>query len=107
MRGGGTAKRAPRDTGEVFLDRRLRVQSRLRARALPGHQAQHPIPEKDTWQMISGRVESGETGWEVALTEIEEETGLVPGRFYSTDLLEQFYEPAQNCVNSSRSSSAS
>jgi dATP pyrophosphohydrolase len=54
---------------------------------------------KDTWQMVSGRVEPGETGWEAALREIEEETGLVPDRFYSTDLIEQFYEPAQNCVN--------
>jgi dATP pyrophosphohydrolase len=53
---------------------------------------------KDTWQMVSGRVEPGETGWEAALREVEEETGLVPDRFYSADLLEQFYEPAQNCV---------
>lgn len=54
---------------------------------------------KDTWQMVSGRVEPGETGWEAALREIEEETGLVPDRFYSANLLEQFYEPNQNCVN--------
>lgn len=54
---------------------------------------------KDTWQMVSGRVEPGETGWEAALREIEEETGLVPDRFYSAELIEQFYEPAQNCVN--------
>lgn len=54
---------------------------------------------KDTWQMVSGRIEPGETGWEAALREIEEETGLVPDRFYSADILEQFYEPSQNCVN--------
>src|SRR3712207_5083381 len=49
--------------------------------------------------MVSGRVETGESGWEAALREIEEETGLMPDRFYSADLIEQFYEPAQNCVN--------
>lgn len=54
---------------------------------------------KGTWQMVSGRVEPGETGWEAALREIKEETGLVPDRFYSADILEQFYEPDQNCIN--------
>jgi dihydroneopterin triphosphate diphosphatase len=54
---------------------------------------------KGSWQMVSGRVEPGETGWEAALREIEEETGLVPDRFYSAEIIEQFYEPAQNCVN--------
>ena len=49
---------------------------------------------KGSWQMVSGRVEAGETGWEAALREIEEETGLVPDRFYSAELIEQFYEPA-------------
>ncbi len=50
----------------------------------------------DTWQMISDRIEHGEKAWEAALREIEEETGLVPGRFYFTDALEQFYEINQN-----------
>ena len=49
---------------------------------------------KGSWQMVSGRVEPGETGWEADLREIEEETGLVPDRFYSAELIEQFYEPA-------------
>jgi dihydroneopterin triphosphate diphosphatase len=53
---------------------------------------------RGTWQMISGAVEPGETGWEAALREIEEETGLVPDRFYSADLLEQFYRPDIDCV---------
>ena len=54
---------------------------------------------KGSWQMVSGRVEPGETGWEATLREIEEETGLVPDRLYPAELIEQFYEPAQNCVN--------
>ena len=32
------------------------------------------------------------------LREIEEETGLIPDRFYSADILEQLYRPDQNCV---------
>ncbi len=53
----------------------------------------------DTWQMISGRIEHGEKALEAALREIEEETGLVPDRLYSTDALEQFYEINQHCIN--------
>ena len=53
---------------------------------------------KGTWQMVSGAVEAGESGWRAALREIEEETGLVPDRFYSADILEQFYRPDINCV---------
>jgi dihydroneopterin triphosphate diphosphatase len=52
-----------------------------------------------TWQMISGKVEPGETGWEAALREIQEETGLTPDRFYSANSLEAFYEVEQNCIN--------
>ncbi len=52
-----------------------------------------------TWQMISGRLERGEKGWEAALREIKEETGLVPDRFYSANTLEAFYEVQQNCIN--------
>jgi dATP pyrophosphohydrolase len=53
---------------------------------------------EDSWQMISGAVEPGETGWEAALREIKEEAGLVPDRFYSADILEQFYRPDLNCI---------
>jgi len=52
-----------------------------------------------TWQMISGRIEHGEKGWEAALREIKEETGLVPDRFYSANTIEAFYEVNQNCIN--------
>jgi dATP pyrophosphohydrolase len=53
---------------------------------------------KGTWQMVSGAVEAGESGWGAVLREIEEETGLVPERFYSADILEQFYRPDIDCV---------
>ncbi|MBN2209864.1 MAG: NUDIX domain-containing protein [Sedimentisphaerales bacterium] len=53
----------------------------------------------DTWQMVSGALEKGETAWEAALREIEEETGLVPDRLYSINDVELFYEINQNCIN--------
>lgn len=54
---------------------------------------------KGSWQQVSGRIEPGETGWQAALREIREETGLVPARFYSANETEVFYEPRQNCIN--------
>lgn len=52
----------------------------------------------ETWQMISGLVEAGETAVQAALREIEEETGLIPERFYSANVLEGFYEIHNNCI---------
>lgn len=44
------------------------------------------------WCQIAGAIEAGETAWQAALREVEEETGLRPSRFYSADIYEQFYE---------------
>ena len=52
----------------------------------------------ETWQMISGLLETGETAVQAALREIEEETGLVPERFFSANVLEGFYEIQRNCI---------
>lgn len=52
-----------------------------------------------TWQMVAGRIEQGEAGWQAALREVMEETGLRPDRFYATDTVEAFYDPDQNCIN--------
>ena len=52
----------------------------------------------ETWQMISGVLEAGESAVQAALREIEEETGLAPERFYSANLLEEFYDIQQNCI---------
>jgi len=51
-----------------------------------------------TWGQIGGAIEAGETAWEAALREIREEANLVPDRFYSADVCEQFYEAYAECV---------
>ncbi len=52
-----------------------------------------------TWQMVSGKIEKGDTAWQAALREIKEETGLIPDRLYSVNEVELFYEVSQNCIN--------
>ncbi len=44
-----------------------------------------------TWQMVTGGVHIGETAWETALREIQEETGIIPDSLYSADTVETFY----------------
>jgi len=44
------------------------------------------------WCQIAGKVEEGETAWQCALRELDEETGLKPDTLYSADTCEQFYE---------------
>ena len=50
------------------------------------------------WCQIAGSIEEGETAWQAALRELEEETGLTPLSFYSADTCEQFYEAARDAV---------
>ena len=50
------------------------------------------------WCQISGKIEPGETASQAALREMKEETGLIPSRFYSADLCEQFYEIGRNSI---------
>lgn len=51
------------------------------------------------WCQIAGAVEAGETGWQAALRETREETGLVPELLYSADICEQFYEAERNVIS--------
>lgn len=51
-----------------------------------------------TWTYIAGHVEFGETGWQAALRELAEETGLKPDTLYTSSFCEQFYDPSHDCI---------
>lgn len=50
------------------------------------------------WTYIAGHLEHGETGWQAALRELHEETGLRPDALYSADACESYYDPAHDRV---------
>ncbi len=43
------------------------------------------------WSYVAGHVEAGETGWQAALRELREETGVLPVTLHATSFCEQFY----------------
>ena len=50
------------------------------------------------WSYVAGHVEHGETGWQAALRELREETGLVPEALYATSFCETFYFAPANRI---------
>lgn len=50
------------------------------------------------WCQVAGSIEEGETAWQAALRELDEETGLRPSAFYSADTCEQFYEADRDAI---------
>lgn len=50
------------------------------------------------WCQVAGSIEEGETAWQAALRELDEETGLQPNALYSADTCEQFYEADRNAI---------
>ncbi len=52
-----------------------------------------------TWQMVSGKIEEGETSVEAALREIQEETGICPCVLYSADAIETFYLSSKDAIS--------
>lgn len=53
---------------------------------------------KGLWCQVAGKIEEGETAWQAGLRELREETGLVPQRYYSADVIEQFYEAERDAI---------
>lgn len=52
-----------------------------------------------SWQMVSVGVEKNVAGWEAAIREIKEETGLIPTRLYSSNIVESVYLANQNYIS--------
>jgi dATP pyrophosphohydrolase len=44
------------------------------------------------WRMVGGKIERGETAWQAALRELEEETGLTPACLWVVPSVNSFYE---------------
>lgn len=53
---------------------------------------------RGAWSYVAGHIEAGETGWQAALRELREETGLVPADFYATSFCEQVYFAEDDCI---------
>ncbi len=53
---------------------------------------------RGVWSYVAGHVEAGEAGWQTALRELGEETGLTPDTFHATSFCEQFYLPGEDCI---------
>jgi dATP pyrophosphohydrolase len=59
---------------------------------------QRKTPPVGAWCPVSGRIEANETGWQTALREILEETGLKEGALSTTGIVDSFYDPAENTI---------
>jgi len=51
------------------------------------------------WQMVTGKVEEGETAYQTALREIKEETGLKPERLWVVPNVNTFYSHEINAIS--------
>ncbi|WP_079479085.1 NUDIX hydrolase [Halobacillus salinus] len=52
----------------------------------------------DVWCYIGGAIEEGETAWQAALREIEEETGITDLSLYASNQFDRIYSPGQNYI---------
>ena len=51
------------------------------------------------WQGVAGKMEVGETAWQTAKRELNEETGLEPIRMFAADHVSRFYEAHSDVIN--------
>ena len=52
------------------------------------------------WQGVTGKVKPGETAWQAALREVDEETGLKVLKIWTVDRVNFYYEAAADRMNS-------
>jgi dATP pyrophosphohydrolase len=50
------------------------------------------------WQMVTGKLRTGEHAADAALRELGEETGLTPQRLYAGDIVESYYDIEKNAI---------
>jgi len=50
------------------------------------------------WRMVGGKAEEGETHYEAAMRELNEETGLEPTLFWTIPSINEFYDPNEDEV---------
>ena len=53
----------------------------------------------NTWHSVHAKVGESETAYEAALREMRQTTGILPRRFYSADLISQFYDHFSDTIN--------
>jgi dihydroneopterin triphosphate diphosphatase len=51
------------------------------------------------WRMVGGKARPGETYWQAALRELDEETGLKPLEFWTIPSVNQFYEHNSDTIH--------
>lgn len=52
----------------------------------------------NTWQLVTGGIDTDETAWQAALRELREETGLTPIEFFQVDVVNTFYLAASDSI---------
>ena len=52
------------------------------------------------WQGVTGKIKPGETAWQAALREVDEETGLKVLKIWTVDRVNFYYEAAADRMNS-------
>jgi dihydroneopterin triphosphate diphosphatase len=50
------------------------------------------------WQMVTGKIKSGEKAYQTALREIKEETGIIPAQLWVAPTVNSFYEPKDEFI---------
>ncbi|MDQ1266224.1 MAG: dihydroneopterin triphosphate diphosphatase [Bacteroidota bacterium] len=58
-------------------------------------------PYPSLWQVVTGRIEEGETALETALREVYEETGLEPMKIWTIPYITTFFNVYQNKIHAS------